>query len=107
MDAAEQLHKELNLGMYQVLASLSEDLKIRESSPTSFRDRFDSASTFQSFPPQYQNNPSVVSHSAMDPSAGMTWPTFPPHGAQRNPSNTMQGMHEGELPLYPVYRPQP
>jgi len=107
MDVAEQLQKDLNLGMYQVLASLGEDLKIRESSPTSFRDRFDSASTFQSFSSQYQNNPSVVSHSTMDSSAGMAWPAFPPHGAQRTPSNTMQGMHEGESPMYSVYRAQP
>lgn len=106
MNPAEQMQKEVNLGMYQVLASLGEDLKVRDASPTTYRDRFDSASNFQSLSPHFQGHSSVVTHPPMDHSAGIMWPAFPPNNPQPHPSN-MQGMHEGESPIYPVYRPQP
>ncbi|GAB7342138.1 hypothetical protein MBLNU457_g0401t3 [Dothideomycetes sp. NU457] len=107
MTAAEHLEREVDLGMYQVQASLGEDLKTRSISPAAgYRDRFDSASTFQSFPPQFQSHSSVVPHPAIDSMSGMMWPSIQQQGVQSSPTSTLHVVPEGEAPMYPVFRPQ-
>lgn len=108
MTADEHLEREVDLGMYQVQASLGEDLKTRPISPAAgYRDRFDSGSTFQSFPPQFQSHSSVVPNPAMESMSGMMWPTIQqPQGVQSAPASTLHVLPEGEAPMYPIYRPQ-
>jgi len=107
MTAEEHLEREVDLGMYQVQASLGEDLKTRTISPAAgYRDRFDSASTFQSFPPQFQSHSSVVPHPAMDSMSGMMWPSIQPHRVQSTAAGAMHVLPEGEASIYPDYPPQ-